>query len=332
MELQKIYKGRDIDWVGRWFTISRERGFNTIATLGKIDLKTNHVEYFRFCHSETDAAGGMLKWLQDQGYDIDKLPPSGTRAEPSFFKRIVAIINAFRSSKKKSIKWRYYNATCDGPNINNEIHWIVFGPSEVERLTKYVKSKKLSHNSYLLTKFNGMILPRFLDCNDTGEWLFPANMRTTDSKLNEFANQSSAINITTDIYTTGEDVHYQIKQCLTDNVHWGNWYLANIGKIVGMCGMRLLAGNGKKPNMHFGTFSNVGFMQTPGLKEEELNRDEAYIGAPPGTVKYPISVAVIGWNDNMTITLKIHPCICPNRMLPPKILNEIKQSILKDIK
>lgn len=118
---------------------------------------------------------------------------------------------------------------------------------------------------------------------------------------------------------------------MTDGVHWGNWYLGHIGKIVGIKGMRKLFSGGKKTMHNFGTFTNLGIWQLPNIDPKDMNTDEAYICAAPGSSKYPISVGVITWNGNLSISFKIHPSVCSDREFPRAFIESFKKNILNDI-
>ncbi len=321
----------EVDWIGRWFTVAKERGINVTATLGKIDLKTNKVDWNHFCHSTMDGAGAMIKWIRDHGHETIGFPESREKKQPNLWKRPSIIYKTLKSMKKKNVAWKEQNMNFEMPD-NREMDWIVFRPNEVMKLTKYAKKRKLSQNSYLLYKMNSLLLPLLLKENDSGGWMFPTNMRGPVYKTDRYCNHSSAITIYTDLKTTGESIHKQIKKELERGIHWGNWYLGHIGKIVGMKGMRKMSKKSAGSNFNFGTFTNMGSWPLPGTKSlGDFNQDEAYVCAPPGTVSYPISVGLITWNGNLSISFKIHPMICSDRSFPKRFIDDFKVKILDEI-
>ena len=184
-------------------------------------------------------------------------------------------------------------------------------------------------NAYLLSKFNNLILKEFAEDDVNGGWLFPVNMRGGVNKKNVFSNQSSGILINGKQDIEASNIQKQIKNELTNNKHWANWFSYHIGVLIGVGGMRYLSKRSSEKSYFLGTFTNMGEWPLPGTEPQCLhNEDEAYIVVPPGTKNYPVSVGIITWHGKTSISLKIHPSICSDRSKVKKILDQFKNEML----
>lgn len=191
----------EINWIGKWFIISKELGRNTTVTLGKLDLITNEVKKYYFCHSKMDGVGGMIKWLREEVHKISHVPVSRDRKQPRWYNRRRTIYKAIKNNISKKIEWKEFNLKVENPE-NDELQWIVFRDNEVKKIKEFLKSQGLSENSLILYKINSLLLPQLLKKNDWGGWLFPVNMRGSVFYKNKLLNHTSVVTIYTNPEST----------------------------------------------------------------------------------------------------------------------------------
>jgi hypothetical protein len=119
------------------------------------------------------------------------------------------------------------------------------------------------------------------------------------------------------------DIHEQIKTSLSNKVHWAVWWVHQIGRLIGISGMRYLSNKNAKKNFWVGSFSYLG--------DWELPIDDIFIGGPPGSKNFPISVMVMIANSHMTLSLKIHPFILKDEDKVPELLSQLSTHLLKKV-
>ena len=107
--------------------------------------------------------------------------------------------------------------------------------------------------------------------------------------------------------------------------------MLNIGRLIGVGGMRFFSIRTERKSQWMGTFSNVGSWPPVGSAPGILDPDIVYIVAPPGTPNFPISVGLITWNGRLSITLKVHPSISDKPDQARFFLERLKASVLLEI-
>jgi hypothetical protein len=90
--------------------------------------------------------------------------------------------------------------------------------------------------------------------------------------------------------------------------------MLHVGKFVGLRGMRHFSKSSEAKSFWLGSFTNVGIWECA-----EADPGEAWLVAPPGSRNYPIGVGIVTWNGRMSVVLKIHASVCPDRSLPAKL-------------
>jgi len=166
---------------------------------------------------------------------------------------------------------------------------------------------------------SSVLLPR-LSHNSEGTWTLPVNLRPLLIKTDIKSNHSSAILINIKKEDIPLDIHKKISTALKNKDHWGIWWIHQIGKIIGYQGMKFISNKASKNNFVIGSFSN--------LSSWDLPPGHIWVGGPPGSKNFPISIMVMKANDHMSLSLKIHPFILKDSTQTPEILNEVTAHIL----
>jgi len=315
------------DWVGLWYEIAREKGVNDICTFAKVNTKTEAVEWFDYSHSLADGVGAFSYLLRKEGYSIPALPGAKAMKVPSLFQKLKLLAYFFRKIfQKQHIEWALKGDAHVKPE-KHDFPWLIFTREETTHLKSQAKDCKISLNSLLLSCLNRVIAERLVKGNDPYLWLFPVNMRGPVKLAVDTANHSSAVALELSRRSSAQDVYNQIRYQLKTNSHWGIWWLLNIGKLIGVRGMRSISRRRNEKSFHLGTFSNMGEWPIPGSAPRDLNPDEAWVVAPPGTENFPVSCGCISWNGRLSVTLKVHPSICADRNSAAELLKKFKAEL-----
>jgi len=337
----------DTDWIGKWYEIAAERGVNITASLGKVNLENNQVDWYDFSHAQMDGIGALVKRLRELGFVIEQTPQSRELLAPTLLKRPFIFLKGIANLKKRTIAWQEQVNGGSGElqgrlqgelqgelqgGLQEDPHnfpWTTFSRAETQQLKDLAKAQSVSLNSLILGVFNRILLTELVVGEQVGGWLFPVNMRGPIKKSNEHANHSSAVAIDLNVHSNAREIHQKIKTELVNKSHWSNWWAYHIAKYVSTNKMRKLSLNSAETSFWFGTFSNMGEWPMPGTDKRSAvdTSNEAWLCVPPGTKNYPLSIGLITWYGKLSITLKVHQSICADRTRVEKFLKKFRQDI-----
>ena len=154
-----------------------------------------------------------------------------------------------------------------------------------------------------------------------GTWTLPVNLRPVLKREDITSNHSSAVLINVLTVDNPLDTHKKISSALKNKEHWGIWWIHQIGKFVGYKVMKYLSNKTAQSNFIIGSFSN--------LSSWDLPPHHIWVGGPPGSKNFPISIMVMKANGHMSFSLKIHPFIMKDCTQTQKLLNKLTNEILR---
>lgn len=308
----------ETDWFGLWYKIMRERGDNDEPTFGRLDLVSKNVDWFRFSHSYMDGVGVLNYLYEKRGIKLSKFPDLKENHGPNFFEYIIAFIKLIFQKKGPKVNWNEKNFNYQHTNIHR-LSFDLLSIEETAKIESLAKTQKVSVCA-LLMDISSRVLLRELSQNQAGTWTLPVNLRPVLKRKNYNSNHSSGILIPYDLkIDTAQSINQNIKNSLKNKVHWCVWQAHQIGKIVGIAGMRLLSNNSANKTFMLGSFSYFG--------KWELPDKDIWIGGPPGSKNFPISIMVMIANKHLSFSLKIHPFILQNQEKTDEILAKIFEEI-----
>lgn len=309
---------REIDWFGLWYKILKERGENDCPTFGKLDLETNEVEWQHFSHSDMDGIGALKKYYDSHNFKLTNLPELREKKVPNILERILIFYKMIQIKKIKT-NWIFFNSLAR-PSNPHLISWKVFSPSETSLLKEYCKKNKFSENAFLMN-ITSKVLLKELSKNGEGTWTVPVNLRPVLKRMDYNSNHSSGILIPIALLDSVATTHEKLKLALKNKQHWAIWWLHQIGKLIGMRGMRFISKQNSEKNYLAGTFSNLG--------KWELPPNHTWIGSPPGSKNFPIGVMLFTAQERLAFSLKIHPSILRDESSTQVLLNQLISAILE---
>ena len=101
-------KTKEIDWIGMWFTVAKERGVNDLFQFARYNTKNNEMTVESFPHSDYDGAGALTMMLRRDGYIIDKLPEQRPIEKLSWLARAQIILGCIKDHSDSKMKWKNY--------------------------------------------------------------------------------------------------------------------------------------------------------------------------------------------------------------------------------
>ncbi len=309
------------DWMGRWYDIIKERGENDRPSFGCIDLSTNQVDWMSFSHSEMDGVGAMIDYYEKKNVKLTKFPDLKEKSPPNFFQTLQIFYRLIFKTKKLKTKWIESNDILN-PEDPLKISFHVFPVNETEKILRKCRELKISSTSFVLNSVSRSLLSR-LSQNGEGTWTVPVNLRPVVKHANIKANHSSGLLIDYKLSHLPTETHHELLQKLKQKQHWGIWWIHQIGKYLGYEVMRYISNQNAKKSFLIGSFSNLGSWDLP--------PNHLWVGSPPGSKNFPISVMLMVANQRMSLSLKIHPSIMKNQELTPSLLNDLCKEILQRV-
>ena len=312
----------EIDWMGRWYTILKERGENDCPTLGRLDLSTGEIDWLRFSHSEMDGVGAFVKYYQKLGITLPNLPQIREKKRPGYWEKIAIMYRLIFKTPKLTTDWKERNEEA-APRDPLHIHWHIFKPEEVAKLENSCRLKGHSLNAYFMNTLTKVLLSE-LSHNSQGTWTLPVNLRPLVSKADFCSNHSSGILIPVAANDGPFETQKRISRALKSKQHWGVWWVHQVGKIIGMRGMRSISLKNSQKSFLLGSFSILGKWDFP--------QNHIWIGCPPGSKNFPISAFLLKAQGHLSFCLKIHPYVLKDESKVAPLFQKVIEQIISDAK
>jgi len=309
-----------IDWMGRWYDIMKERGDNDCPSFAKLNLMTKELDWFHFSHSKMDGVGVLVHLYQKRGITFKKFPDLREKHYPSFFEALKIIYHALKFKKLKT-NWIETNRELKPKDVHF-LSFKIFSPKETSEIENFCRENKISDSALFLNITSEVVLSN-LSSNQAGTWTLPVNLRPILKRDDYASNHSSGVLINFQANQEFKKTHEMIKLKLKNREHWAVWWIHQIGRIIGIKGMRYLSNKNAEKTFMIGSFSNLGSWDLP--------ENEIYIGGPPGSKNFPVSIMLMKANGHLSYSIKIHPFIMKDENKIFEICDKIVQKVLNQV-
>jgi len=317
----------ETDWVGKWYQLARERGDNVWFSFGEIKAGAagggHTVTWHDYSHEKVDGLGALMQYMDKTGWEFEARDFI-THPLPKWAHWLSVLKGAYKAQASRKVKWNSLYGSQEVKQKPHELVWHIFSEGQTQSLHKKTKLLKVSLNSYLLTNFSNILAEQFVLEQNPFTWLVPVNLRGAILRKDFCSNHTSGLAIELTKGMRPQAVHGKIKQQLSGRNHLGVWLGLNIGRIIGLSGMRKIANRTIKKSHWMGTFTNLGVL--PAKNRE--NKIDGLIVTPPGTANYPIGIGCMEYQGKLCISLKIHPSVCCRFDMVKEVFDKIIGQIL----
>lgn len=315
------------DWAAKWFEIRAEMGQSDVASMMYQD-KGQEIKKVHFHHREADGFGRIQSLLKEAGISV-KAPIRPLKKPPGFFHFYLLLKGMITHPRLPHNPWKNFSSETNSGQPDEVSYWFLTS-EENQKLKTLAKQKNLNLGFFILSEIDQIIKKElYQNPNDLGVWLCPVDLR--GAYPNAPAGQNFVSFVTAEIQGVDNPKAVQesfenYKTNLKSGTYWAFWELAQIGRWVGLKGMKWLAKQGTNKNFWMGSFSDLGVWNQEELINSKI-KDRHWVIAPPGSPAYPIGITTIEWCGNRSITIKIHPAITiePTTETAKKILDNLKQ-------
>ncbi len=293
------------DSSGEKYLILQDIGESIDMTLGRMNIETGEVDWFRRPHYVTDGVGAVRDVLRLNGNQIDEVPLMKPGEVPGRFKRFLLLLQHWRNMPARSYPWKTWYPKKYG--VGTSLAYAQFDRDATQALLNYARGQKCSLNSVLLWTLNQCCCELLLTQKpDETIWTIPLNLRGGVKTDNAAGNVTASISLRLPADPELNYIDTKIKDIYQQGVHWGAWVMSNMTRYIGKRLFRFLALRARP--IWMGVFSNVGSWPLQELPHPIDDR-YAYIGVPPATNLLPVTCCSLTWNGRMTLSAQLHSSI-----------------------
>jgi|GEM_PF-1596153 len=292
-----MMKLKETDWAGIWFSFLPEYGEHPFIPYGFQEEGQDGVEWRELSHETFDGVGGFAHLLREKKIAFGPLPLLRESRPPAYFHTLRKLygIELFPAS----IPYEWDVTYQEQPYQIHHPQHHSFDKETTQQITETAAATRISTNSLLLYCLDRAALCLLKNRPVQSKWMIPTNMRGRTHVRQDTANQASYICSEIPAQSSAADIHRLIKGQFARDVHWHNWRLLNIGRILGRAAIKYLYQKQYLTGPAWtGVFSNLG--------NWSLAQDHSWYFTPPVTQGCPVGAGAITINGRLHLSLQTH--------------------------
>lgn len=321
-----------MDWIGKWYTLNKEAGGSDLITFGFGRTRSEEIEWVKISHAEMDGYGAMMNMFEQRRL-VPTFNAPARREYIPWYKRLGLLFQALENMKAVPVRWIHQGRKVPSngqPNSLDHVSMVEWSKEETVLIHRFFASKKYGLNAYLIDLLNRLVFEKLTKGPVHGKILFPVNMRPALGINDDRSNYTSGVYLTLAKSDRASSIHRQFKEKLTQKIHHGNWWLGNIGRIVGVAGMRYLSKRSRNSSFYLGTYTNLGRWDFTS-EDSRLENEMTLRFAAPGSNNYPVCMGVIELNGRLQVSLKIRETISPDQSSQKVFLEQLQKTLNADV-
>jgi len=315
------------DYIAMWFEARRPYGISDDIYWSWCDTRDNSVNWKSWRHANADGMSGFANIMRPMGYPCDPLPVCNETSVPGWREIIKAQREHPVKEAPKVVNWR---KTYDTP-VEFMPEFNILTREETAAVYAASKARRVSPGNLIFSALSRVIARELIEGDEPFYWFFPVNVRGATGIKTESFNQASGVYLLLDRHSTAEDWQSQMRTRLKSKEHWKSWKLANIGKYIGMPGVKLVYKMTSGKQFFVGSCSNLGAWPLADERNPEPDPHMQLVAAAPGSTNYPVASSMIEWNKRMALTLKLNSYICQSRELLRDLTDQWYEELKKDL-
>lgn len=287
----------EIDWAGRWFDLVEELQGEYVGMRGGLVQPNGATDWTFVPHARFDGLGGFVDLLRRTTAAPDLPVPSRRAPLPTVWQRAKALIDLCRAPVLVAGRWKRQDGDCPVVRHKTNAATHLFTAEETQALERQARADGGPLNALLLAALARVSADELEDGPNI--WMMPVNMRGPVARPRDTANHTGYLQLDLGATATASTVQARMKESLRRRQHWGSWLFLNLGRVLGMSGMRAvyrmqMRRFGGRPFV--GSFSNLGSWQGVGT----------WYVCPPVTLNAPVAAGAIVCDGRLSLTLEAH--------------------------
>lgn len=318
------------DWAGIKFEIMKDFGECidiVFVKKDKIDSPQDTDKFYIIPHSKADGISAILNLLEQVfGYTNTSVPTVKKVKKPFFLKRLFLAYKHLKRQAPQNYTLKQSTSIKRGDPCG--LSYFIFTNEETQKIQNYCLENKISLNALLLNILDRITCEEVLKTHQKRVWMVPVNTRDEDHKKYRIGNHVTtlSIHLNENSDSSAKSINKQMRDQLKSGIVWGGKIIANSPRFIGEKRLRKIGENVKSP--YIGLCSNIG--NWPNLYDDLQDKNdltEHIIVSPPATSFCPVALAIMTWNDCLTLSLQLHPSIindlAKSNIYLEKIISEI---------
>ncbi len=327
-----IFNRHPKDQVGKWFEQRRKLGVSDTIYWARYTPETDNLKMYTFQHANGDGMSIMKHMLTESGHSHINIPVCKETGLPS--KEQLKSIKQNSQPYPKKIKWLFWKP--DRELSENSMDSLLLSKEETKRIEQRAESLNVPVTTLVLWALNRAVAQTLLQKNQEYTWFYPVNLRGAVSHGTDYANYSSGFYLPVNDNISIPELNQRIRNKLKSGEHWLNWQQANIAKYLPGIVIRWIYKAISKKNYYAGNFSAMGNWlsqedPTPTTAHEDIAK-ERWLCCAPGTKNYPVSGCIMTWNNQLSLTLKLHSSVAKDNHSSIETLCTWGEELLEDVK
>lgn len=315
------------DYIAMWFEARRPFGIPDDIYWGWYDTRDDSIDWQTWRHADADGMAGFANILRPMGFPCDPLPVCNETSVPGWREIIKAQKENPVEEAPKVVNWKVtYHS---GDDLKPEPR--VLSKPQTAQIYEVCKQRRVSPGNLIFSALSRVIARELVEGDKPFYWFFPVNVRGATGIKTESFNQASGVYILVSKDSTAEDWQTQMRTRLKSKEHWKSWKLANIGKYVGMPGVKLIYKFTSGKQFFAGSCSNLGSWPLVDERNAKPDPHKQLVAVAPGSANYPVSSSMIEWNNRIALTLKLNPYICKSQAQLEGLSDMWLEELLNDL-
>lgn len=308
------------DPVGLWYIARAQRGISDnnwfgIVTRDERDNET--LQWHTVAHRHADGIGALTQLLQRRGYSAGRTPVGRDRVAPSLREALRHWQQARHQQELAThvdIRWRLLDASRAKHPHNAPPQTVFFSSAEYTALRHAANHAGASATNWLAWSLDRALRRTLVEPDSPLRWVFPVNLRGAVQAAAPHMNHCGGLALVMQEHTVAADIATQLRARFALSEHWRNWWLLNLGRVIGQRGVNLAwALTREAPGSWAGSYSNLGAWPLQGMTLPDCavaQRGAAVTGAicaSPGSPAYPVSTGIVEWQGRLALACRVHP-------------------------
>lgn len=283
-----------IDWSGRWFQILEEQGEDIQIRVGLDDN-----DFAVRSHAAFDGVGAVVDVLSGNGVDVDV--PVGRVKGVSAVKAVVTAAQFAADVPRHVDWWPRQHATTNLPVTAVKL----LDEDATAGLVDEARAAGGTVTTLLLTRLAQAVAPSLTTPTHPQPWMVPVNLRGSVTAPSPLSNQVGFLTLTQNSSSTPASTKAAMAQALASGQAQATWQLNQIGRIVGLSGMKKILRSATSTGYkNVGNFSNLGTLVS---RQPTTVRGVFFL--PPVARSQSCAVGVVTFNGRLSISAVLHPTV-----------------------
>lgn len=319
------------DWAGIKFEIMKDFGECIDIVFIKKDNINSPKESDKFYiipHSKADGISAILTLLEQVfGLKNTSVPVVKKVKKPFLLRRLFLAYKHLKRQAPQNYALKQFTSIKKGNPSG--LGYFIFSNEQTQKIQNFCLENKISLNALLLNALDQVTCKEVLDKHQKRVWMVPVNIRDEDHKRYRLGNHVTtlSIHLAKDSDSSAKSINQQMRDQLKSGIIWGGKIIANSPKFIGEKRLRKIGANVKSP--YIGLCSNIG--SWPNLYDDLQDKNtltEHIIVSPPATSFCPVALAIMTWNECLTLSLQLHPSLINDLTKTSDYLEKIISEVL----